>query len=119
MATVELAVALPALVLVLVLALSALTTVLDQVRCVDAARATARAMARGDATGAAVEQGRRLAPPRAGFAVSGSAGAVEVTVRAPAAPALHWLGARASPVARAVAAREDVPAAGAPGRGSP
>ena len=47
MATAELAVAIPTLVLVLFVALSALATVTDQVRCVDAARATARALARG------------------------------------------------------------------------
>ena len=111
MATVELAVALPALVLVLVVALSAITTVLDQVRCVDAARATARALSRGDAPAGAVDQGRRLAPPAAVFAVSTTAGAVDVTVSSPAAPSLRWLGARAAPRGHAVAAREDVPAA--------
>ncbi|WP_406829408.1 TadE family type IV pilus minor pilin [Pedococcus sp. KACC 23699] len=111
MATVELAVALPALVLVLVVALSGITTVLDQVRCVDAARATARAMARGDATAGAVDQGRRLAPPAAQFAVSTTASAVDVTVSSPAAPALRWLGARAAPRGHASANREDVPAA--------
>ncbi|MEO5983138.1 MAG: TadE family type IV pilus minor pilin [Pedococcus sp.] len=109
MATVELAVALPVLVLVLVLALSAMTTVLDQVRCVDAARATARAIARGEAAGAAVAQGRRLGPPGAMFTVSTSAGSVEVRVTTRAAPALGWLGPRASPRGHAVAAREDVP----------
>lgn len=116
MATVELAVALPALVLVLVVALSAITTVLDQVRCVDAARATARALGRGDATAGAVDQGRRLAPPAAVFAVSTTAGAVDVTVSSAAAPALRWLGSRAAPRGHAVAAREDAPAAeGKPG----
>ena len=116
MATVELAVALPALVLVLVVALSAVTTVLDQVRCVDAARATARAAARGEASGAAIAQGRPLGPPGAVFAVSPSGGSVEVTVTSRPAPALRWLGARASPTGHAVAAREDVPfgAAAAP-----
>ncbi len=116
MVTAELAVALPALVLVLVVALSAVTTVLDQVRCVDAARATARALARGEASGAAVGEGQRLGPPGAVFAVSSSAGSVEVAVTSRAAPALRWLGARASPSGHAVAAREDVPvgAAAAP-----
>ncbi|MGA8980933.1 MAG: TadE family type IV pilus minor pilin [Pedococcus sp.] len=111
MVTAELAVALPALVLVLVVALSAVTTVLDQVRCVDAARATARALARGEASGAAVGEGQRLGPPGAVFAVASSAGSVEVTVTSRAAPGLRWLGARASPTGHAVAAREDVPVA--------
>ena len=92
MVTAELAVALPALVLVLVVALSAVTTVLDQVRCVDAARATARALARGEASGAAVGEGQRLGPPGAVFAVSSSAGSVEVTVTSRAAPALAMAG---------------------------
>lgn len=111
MATVELAVALPALVLVLVVALSAVATVLDQVRCVDAARATARALARGDSQATALVQGRRLAPPAASFVVAGGAsGTVEVTVTAPTAPALRWLGPRGSPSGHALAALEDVDA---------
>ena len=72
MATAELAVAIPTLVLVLFVALSALATVTDQVRCVDAARATARALARGDEHGAALSAGKRLAPPGASFTVTGS-----------------------------------------------
>ena len=72
MATAELAVAIPTLVLVLFVALSALATVTDQVRCVDAARATARALARGDDPGAAVSAGKRLAPPGAAFSVTGA-----------------------------------------------
>ena len=111
MATVELAVALPALVVVLVVALSAITTVLDQVRCVDAARSAARAMARGDTASAAVGQSRRLGPPGAHFAVSSSGVQVEVRVTARPAPALRWLGVRAEPTGHAVAAREDLSAA--------
>ena len=48
MVTAELAVVLPALLLVLAVALSALGLAVDQVRCVDAAAAGARAAARGD-----------------------------------------------------------------------
>ena len=110
MATVELAVALPALVLVLVIALSAITTVLDQVRCVDAARATARAVARGDEPSAAVEHGRRLGPPDAVIVVTDRGALVEVRVTSPAAPALRWLGDRAAPGGHAVAAKEDTSA---------
>ena len=117
MATVELAVAIPALVLVLVVALSAITTVLDQVRCVDAARATARAVARGDAPATAVGQGRRLAPPNAVFSLADAGGAVEVTVSSASAPALRWLGTRASPKGHAVAAKEDVSLGAGPAAG--
>jgi hypothetical protein len=48
-----------------------------QVRAVDAARETARAVARGDATDAAVARGEQVAPP--GSAVSVHDDGVEVT----------------------------------------
>ena len=112
MATAELAAAIPTLVLVLFVALSALATVTDQVRCVDAARATARALARGDDQAVALAAGRRLAPPGASFGVSGSGSGpgteVFVVVRGRAAPGLGWLGTRARPTGRAVAAREEL-----------
>lgn len=108
MATAEFACAIPALVLVLVVALSAITTVTDQVRCVDAARATARALARGDDDAVALEVGHRLAPPRAAFSVTRSDRDVWVVVRGAPSPGLRWLGSGASPTGQAVAAREDV-----------
>jgi hypothetical protein len=108
MATAEFAAAIPALLLVLVVALSAITTVADQVRCVDAARATARALARGDAAGSAREVGRRLAPRGAAFSVSGTSTEVTVVVRSAPAAGLRWLGSKASPSAHAVAVREDL-----------
>jgi hypothetical protein len=112
MATAELAAAIPTLVVVLFVALSALATVTDQVRCVDAARATARSLARGDDQSAALSLGKRLAPPGASFALTGSASGPEVTVvvRGRPAPGLGWLGPRAIPSGRAVAAREEVAA---------
>jgi hypothetical protein len=108
MATAEFAAAIPALIVVLVLALSAIVTVTDQVRCVDAARATARALARGEGEGAALDVGRRLAPPRASFAVSRSDREVSVVVRGVPAAGLRWLGSRATPTGQAIAMREDV-----------
>jgi hypothetical protein len=112
MVTAELAAAIPTLVLVLFVALSALATVTDQVRCVDAARATARALARGDAHASALSSGKRLAPPGASFAVSGVGSGpgseVTVVVRGHPAPGLGWLGARATPSGRAVAVMEEV-----------
>ena len=119
MATAELAAAIPTLVVVLFVALSALATVSDQVRCVDAARATARALARGDGEAAALSAGRRLAPPGAAFTVGGAGAGVgteiAVEVRAQPAPGLAWLGSRATPTGRAVAAREDGVPGGHPG----
>lgn len=103
MATAEFAVAIPAVALVLVLSLSAVMTVLDQVRCVDAARAAARAVARGDDAGEARLVGGRLAPPGAGIDIRRGAELVEVEVRGSPAPALQWLGERAVPRGRAVA----------------
>jgi hypothetical protein len=114
MATAELAVAMPAVALVLVMALSALVTVMDQVRCVDAARATARALARGDTEGAALAVGRPLGPADAAFTVVTSDGQVRVTVRGEPPTTLRWLGGRATPVGQAVAVREDVTMSGPP-----
>ena len=108
MATAEFAAAIPALLLVLVVALSAITTVTEEVRCVDAARATARALARGDSAAAALGLGHRLAPPGATFSLSRSDLEVSVVVRGVPAAGLRWLGSRAAPRGQAVAAREDV-----------
>jgi hypothetical protein len=107
MATAELAVAMPVLVVLMVVAVSAVTTALDQVRCVDAARSTARLLARGDDPATAVAAGRALAPQAAVVTTSGDTGTVSVEVSAPTAPALRWLGVDAIPTARAVAVRED------------
>ena len=63
--------------LVWVLALGA-----AQVRAVDAARETARALARGDDEGAAVERGLRVAPEGSRLAVSRGGGEVRVSVTA-------------------------------------
>lgn len=51
MVTAELAVTLPAVVLVLGLCLAGISAGIDQIRCVDAARLGARAAARGDSLG--------------------------------------------------------------------
>ena len=107
MATAEFAVAIPAVLFVMVLALSALSAGADQLRCIDAARATARAMARGDAQGRAVAQGRRLGPRGAAIEVSMSSAQVEVTVRSRPAALLAWVAPSLGPSAHAVAARED------------
>lgn len=108
MATVELAVAIPVVVLCLVVGLGAVGAVTDQVRCTDAARAAARAAARGDAPAEAAGLGRRLAPPGASVVVDLTGSTAEVTVRGRPARALGWLGRVASPSAHALAAREDV-----------
>lgn len=60
--TAELAVALPAVVVVLVFAVAVLGLMLDQIRCVDAARTAARSVARGDTTSVVLEVARKAAP---------------------------------------------------------
>jgi Flp pilus assembly protein TadG len=77
-ATVELAASLPALVLIVVVALTAVTTVRTQLECVDAAREAARAEARGESGSAA---GRRVAPNGASVTLTADGALVRATVR--------------------------------------
>jgi Tfp pilus assembly protein PilX len=77
-ATAELAVGLPALVLLTLVALTAVRAVLTTVECVDAAREAARAAARGDA---GVAAGERAAPPGASVTLTDDGGTVRATVR--------------------------------------
>jgi hypothetical protein len=80
-ATAEAAVALPALVAVLGLAVSALVVVDGQVRCVDAARAGARVAARGDGEGAVRAAATEVPPHGARVALEHRQGLVTVRVR--------------------------------------
>jgi hypothetical protein len=101
--TAEMAVAVPALVVLLAAALTAVSAVTAQMRCVDAARESARAAARGDGDPAAV--GRRVAPPGATVTVAAHGDSVRAVVTAAVRPVGRWLPA---PVvsATAVAAHE-------------
>lgn len=83
MVTAEFAVVLPAVVLVLALSLGALGLALDQVRCVDAARAGARAASRGDSPGAVILVASRAAPSQAVVTLETSGDLVSVTVASP------------------------------------
>lgn len=82
MVTAELAVAIPALVLVLACCLAGVLAGVDQIRCVDAARLAARAAARGEG----VEQVRalalRAAPRGASVHVERWGGNAAVVIRA-------------------------------------
>lgn len=80
MVTAEFAVVLPAVVLVLALSLGAMGLALDQIRCVDAARAGARAAARGDSNQAVVGVARRAAPSKAVVSMTTSSDLVQVSV---------------------------------------
>lgn len=81
--TAELAVGLPAVILLMLAALTAVSAVITKLECVDAARQAARAAARGDSGTVA---GGRAAPSGASVAVDTSGGRVRATVRAPVRP---------------------------------
>lgn len=76
--TAELAVALPVLLAVTAGLAWLLAVAIGQVRTVDAARETARALARGDDEAAAVAVGERVAPDGVAIAVSREGGRVVV-----------------------------------------
>jgi Flp pilus assembly protein TadG len=78
--TAELAAGLPALVLLLLVGLTAVTAVTTKLQCVDAAREAALAASRG-ASGEAA--GRRNAPFGADVSIVADEGEVTATVRAP------------------------------------
>lgn len=106
--TAETAMALPVLVLVTLSMAWLVALGVTDVRALDAARETARAVARSDAEGSAVALGRRVAPAGSTVSVTRDHGLVEVTVSSPvSAPAglfRHLSGFRVT--AHAVAAQE-------------
>jgi hypothetical protein len=106
MATAELAVVLPAVLLVLAVALSAVGLAIDQIRCLDAARVGARAAARGDSAGAVAAVALRAAPPGAQVATGGSGALVTVTVTAPEGRLAGLVPVAVRPGASATAQRE-------------
>jgi len=111
MVTAEFAVVLPAVVLVLALSLGALGLALDQIRCVDAARAGARAASRGDSDGAVILVTRRAAPSEAlvSMATSGDLVRVSVVSRPRVAGSLFPAWLRASSTASAAREPSDPP----------
>jgi Flp pilus assembly protein TadG len=95
MATAELAVVLPTLVLLIAAGLTMVSVVLAQVRCVDAAREAARAAARGEPPEVVRLAAVQTAPEAARVEVGGASDEVRVTVSARAGrvggllPSLH------------------------------
>jgi Flp pilus assembly protein TadG len=83
--TAELALVLPLLVAVTIGLVWLLAIGADQLRAIDAARETARALARGDAPEAAIGVGQQVAPDGATVRVSTRGGHVRVTVTGEAA----------------------------------
>ena len=88
-ATVEIAIALPSLVLVLVTALWAVLTAAAEVACVDAVRAGARAAARGESLAAVREAVAGAAPPGARVEVSRGGQLTTVSVTAEVRPPIR------------------------------
>jgi len=86
-ATAELAVSLPALMLMVFVALTAVASVRTQLECVDAAREAARAAARGES---GVDAAARVAPAGATITVAADGETVRATVSA----RVHPLGGR-------------------------
>jgi hypothetical protein len=80
MVTAELAAAMPVIAGLTVLAVGAIGVGIDQVRCVDAARIGARALARGDPVGAVTSAARAAAPSGATIALGGDGESVTVTI---------------------------------------
>ncbi|MDQ2755371.1 MAG: hypothetical protein M3Y71_02220 [Actinomycetota bacterium] len=106
MVSAELALAIPALVVVLAVVLSALAVGVDRVRCVDAARIGARALARGDDTSQAMSSASRAAP--SGARVGSTVGSSQVVVTVGIRRSLPLVGWGLDVSATAVADREQV-----------
>lgn len=87
MVTAETALALTALVVVTLGMVWVVTAVTLQARCADAARDTARALARGESVVDSEADGRRSAPAGAHIAVGRGGGVATVEVRVDARPA--------------------------------
>ncbi|QIM22801.1 pilus assembly protein [Phycicoccus sp. HDW14] len=108
-ATAELAVALPALLLVLAVALGALRLGIDRVRCLDAAQTGARLLARGEPLESSRAAALARAPAGATAAVVVEASTVQVTVRARPPGVLADVGVGLASEGTAVARREGAP----------
>lgn len=104
MVTAEVAVALPVLVLVLAISLSAISLGVDSVRCQDAARVAVRDLARGESAGRAHSDAQAALPHGSQVSSSRSGERVTVTVLTPSPSLLRGLGihegARCSATAR-------------------
>jgi hypothetical protein len=106
--TAETAVAFPALVVVLAIALWGVSAAAAQIACVDAARAGARAAARGEPSAAVRAAVLRAAPPNAQVSVSHDELTTRVVVQAEARPPLRGVLPPLRLRAQAVTATEPV-----------
>lgn len=109
MVTAEIAAAMPVVVAVLAIALTAVGAVTDQLRCVDAARTGARLLSRGEEVGRVRGEVARQAPRGAEIDLRVGPSQVEAVVTAEVPALLGLFGVRRSPQATATALREGVP----------
>jgi Flp pilus assembly protein TadG len=116
MVTAELACALPVLVVLMAVAVSAVTVAGQAVRAQDAARELARAAARGDPAGRALAA--QLAPSSVSTVSTAGGDEVSASVRIVVHPLGHWLPA-VTVHGQAVAAKEPTRAAATVGTGVP
>lgn len=106
MATVELAVALPAAVLASALMAGVVRLGVDQLRCADAAAAAARVVARGEPPAAGTAAAQARAPSGALTSIEVTSSAVRVRVMGARPALLGWLPGDFIPQATVTAARE-------------
>ncbi|MGI5224080.1 TadE family type IV pilus minor pilin [Actinoallomurus sp. CA-142502] len=112
--TAETAVALPALVVVMAVALWGVSAAAAQIACLDAARAGARAAARGEPQAEVRSAVLRAAPPNARVALSRDETTTKVVVQAQADSPLRGLFPALQLEAQAIAATEPQPNATGP-----
>lgn len=86
--TAEVAVVLPVLLAMLVFGVWMAGVVIENIRCIDAARDVARAVARGEPPQSAQQLVRRTAPVGATFSITRDGSDIQVTVAADVTP--HW-----------------------------
>lgn len=104
--TAEFAVTLTALVFVLLIALTAVATGVDQVQCAEASRVGARLAARAEPAVTVVAAAAAQAPRGSSVSIITGAEAVTVTVRAPRRPLFAMLGINVAASGASVAPRE-------------
>lgn len=86
--TAEVAVVLPVLLAILVFGVWMAGVVIQNIRCIDAARDVARAVARGEPPQSAQQLVRRTAPEGATFSITEDGPDIQVTVTKDVTP--HW-----------------------------
>jgi Flp pilus assembly protein TadG len=108
--TAEAAFVFPVLLAVLALGLWLIGTVITNVRCIDAARDTARAVARGESLESARQLGERAAPPGATITITRQDLTIRVEVTADPAKPRGLLAVLPRPTPKATAVIQSEPA---------